>query len=176
MYFVALRLLLSDQAATDPVSALYLVHILKLQIPHDIEVIMRLIIRILTPLVLLLSMLSFAGGATAAPAIVTPHTETFAAVVNECNGGFDHVGLSGTMTFVENQLPNGSSVVHVTIKAQGVSSDGNEYQLIWTGKAKQDTSFEDRVMLVSKGSLPNQTVIVRYDPDTGFSSEAVCTG
>lgn len=136
---------------------------------------MRLIIRILTPLVLLLSMLSFAGGAAAAPAIVTPHTETFAAVVNECNG-FDHVGLAGTMTFVEVQLPNGSSVVNVIIKAQGVSSGGNEYELIWTGHAKQDTSFVDRIMLISKGSLPNQTLIFSYDPDTGVSTEAVCRG
>src|SRR4051812_26971579 len=87
---------------------------------------MRVIIRILTPLALLLAFLVPAGAATAAPAD-SERTETIFGTVNLCNG--EQVTLEGTFHTVLKVQKDGSFIRHGNVHVQGVGNQGNEYVL-----------------------------------------------
>ncbi|WP_427007080.1 hypothetical protein [Pseudarthrobacter sp. H2] len=67
-----------------------------------------------------------AGGATAAPA-ESNRTEIFTSAFNSCNG--ESVVLVGTYDVVNKEQQDGSFFQYITIHAQGVGDQGNEYIL-----------------------------------------------
>lgn len=138
---------------------------------------MRSTLRLLAPLVLLLAMLLPAGGASAAPAQVERSVQ-FSGVFSNCNG--EAVGVLGTIHLVIKEQKDGSFLSNGKVSGKAVASSGNEYvlNLISQGRGESvdDVSFEDRALLISRGSAPNELIIFRFDPDTGGTIEFECRG
>lgn len=138
---------------------------------------MRVIIRIPALLALLLAFLVPAGAATAAPA-TSEHFETFIFSVNDCNGEPGEViEGKGTVHRVIKWQDDESFVIHLNIHAKGIGERGNEYVLNGKTTLSNDaSSFRDRMLLVSKGSAPNQVVVITIDPNGNYVFEEDCKG
>lgn len=135
---------------------------------------MRLATRIFAPLVLLLAVLLPAGTATAAPA-QSERTEQILAHVNMCTGEF--VVLEGTIHIVSKEEPGGTTFFQITTNAQGVGDQGNEYVFNDSFHVRQVSTHlrvDERHRLISKGSAPNQVLIIHLDSDSGSTFEIDC--
>lgn len=129
---------------------------------------MRLITRILAPLVLVLAMLLPSAAANAAATITRDrnHVET---QVNTCNG--ETVALEGWY-----QLTGMPGRVLLTMHLEGVGSDGNEYVYI-EQLQDIDPTIDDRRLLISTGSAPNQYFTIHFDFETEeFTATLECLG
>jgi hypothetical protein len=140
---------------------------------------MRLIIRLLTPLVLLLAMLLPAGGAIAAPA-ESVRTEDIWAAVNGCNTE-EFIVLEGTVQIVSQVREDGSALTYVTYQMNGVGDQGNRYvlNLTFMVRFRSSTGYysaDQSLRLVSEGSAPNQWLIVHFDSDDVSTFEIDCRG
>ena len=143
---------------------------------------MRRILRYLAPALLGLALLMPAGLASAAPPRVD-RTIDIRQIVNTCNG--ETVELVGTVHYVIQPNPDGTTTWLVQIHSEGVGDQGNEYVFNFQRQSVFDASggFElkgtARAVLVSKGSAPNQNVTFIFD-FTGetpvFDLEENCTG
>lgn len=143
--------------------------------PDDREVIMRTIIRIFAPVVLFLAMLLPSGGAVAAPA-ETERQDTFAVYFNTCNGDF--VEVTGKFHIVSKQQKDGTFLQHAIIHGQGVGTQG-EYVLNYKTNYRSefpDFSFQERTALISKGSAPNQVILVHVTEDGLVQFDTECRG
>ena len=139
---------------------------------------MRSIIRLLSPLVLLLALLLPAGGAIAAPAESVRTEEVFASV-NMCTGEF--VALEGTVQIVSQVRADGSDHTYVMYQMKGVGDQGNRYVFGVTLQVRFNSSTghftADQIQrLVSVGSAPNQWIIIHFDSNTGSTFDAQCRG
>lgn len=136
---------------------------------------MRFVIRILTPVLFLLAMLLPAGGAAAAPG-QTGHGEAVVFAFNTCAG--DSVVANGFANSVFVVHRDGSVFVHYTINATAVS--GNEYVLnaqeIIKVSDSGGYSQDDRFLMVSKGSAPNEWLLIHFDSVTGVTVTSECRG
>jgi hypothetical protein len=135
---------------------------------------MRLIIRILTPLALLLAFLVPAGAATAAPAESTRTFSVFTPT-NVCNG--ESTVVQGTLHVVTKS----GEIVQSSFHGTGVGSQGNEYILnfhLTDRTSHSGTTFTfNKIVLVSKGSAPNLLSDIRVNPQTGeFTVIVKCNG
>lgn len=138
---------------------------------------MRLTNRFLAPSVLLLAMLLPAGSAIADPAIVERAEQT-SEVVSNCNGEIFQV--RGTVHIVTKEQKDGSFLNNGTFRGTVTSDSGTEYILNVVAKGRgesvDDVSFEQRSLLISKGSAPNELITARFSPETGGSIEFECRG
>jgi hypothetical protein len=136
---------------------------------------MRLVIRLLTPLLLLFAMLIPAGGATAAPAR-SERTETVQFSFNMCNGG-EFVVMQADIHVVSKEEPGGTTFFQFKIHGQGIGDQGNEYVFNDTFHVRQSPQNGFRVdelqRLISKGSETNQFLIAHVR-DSGSSFEVDC--
>jgi hypothetical protein len=140
---------------------------------------MRLVFRFLAPLALLLAFLAPAGTATAYPADSGRYTTTdFDFDVNTCNG--ESVEVKGTAHMVTKMQKDLTLLGHFNLRARGVGSQGNEYVMNWNEKgqfeANGDFSFAQRFLAISKGSGPNQAVLVHFDSHGEPTFEVDCRG
>jgi hypothetical protein len=138
---------------------------------------MRLLVRLLTPVALLFAMLLPAGGATADPAF-TQRSFGGEFHVNLCNGellagfGFGHS--------TEKLQNDGTFFIQAIFHGQGVGDQGNEYVInqvvhqVTSPTSELALSF--RTLLISKGSAPDEVLIITVDPDGNFSVETDCKG
>lgn len=140
---------------------------------------MRFLSRFFAPIFLLLAMFLPAGGANAAPA-QTERTEHVHAMVNDCAGDGVTIQLEGTMHVVSKEQKDGSFFANAKIFGKGVSSTGTEYVLNLRsqvrGESLDNFSFEDRTLLISKGSAPNELILFHFDTDTGITVTVECRG
>ena len=142
---------------------------------------MRLIIRILAPIVLVLGAIGTAGGAAAAPAVIerTPH---FVGVFNLCNGG-ELVWIDGTIKTVTITQKDGSTLTNLTYHADGTDgTQGNDYianEKIQIRDASDHYSLDIHTLFISKGSAPNQKITHRLDitpEDIKVTDKTECRG
>jgi hypothetical protein len=133
---------------------------------------MRAFIRILAPLALLLTLFVPAGAASAAPA-TSERTEVFMEAFNNCNGEYIAT-VEGTQHIVEKVQKDGSTITHVNFNGQGTGTQGNEYVFNLNTKFGPFDSVQ-RGKLVSKGSEPNQWILIRFK-DGRFTFELDCRG
>jgi hypothetical protein len=139
------------------------------------ENIMRLVIRILTPVLFLLAMLLPAGGAVASPP--ASHGGAIVYSFSTCNG--ELIVGEGFAASVFKTQQDGSVLVHYTIHATAVGNN-NEYVLNLDEfdqlSASGDYSSDFRVLMVSKGSAPNEWLLIHFDPVTGVTVTSDCRG
>jgi hypothetical protein len=139
----------------------------------DREVVMRSIFRILVALALALAIPLFSAGvASARPPDV--FEEAVRTDVNLCNG--EVVPLVGVFRVVTNEHKDGSFVQVSTYHATGVGSQGNEYVLNISSVNKAGVGQVQRELLVSKGSAPNQLLVITLPASGGIIIEADCRG
>lgn len=138
---------------------------------------MRVITRLLTPLVLLLAMLLPAGGATADPA-QTERTETVLAHFNMCNEG-EFVVLEVDIHVVSKQEPGGTTFYRFNFHGRGVGSEGNKYVFNDTFHVRQSPQngfrVDERHRLISNGSETNQ-FLISHTSERGSTFEVDCRG
>lgn len=132
---------------------------------------MRFLTRILAPLTLFLAILLSAGGALADPPV---RGEEFSTDINTCNG--EVVALEGRFQFFTIEQKDGSFIQHLTLHAQGVGDQGNEYVLNVVEHNTSDDGLVQRRLLVSKGSAPNQWLLITLPPTGGIFIESDCRG
>lgn len=138
---------------------------------------MRLFIQILTALAFALAMALPGGGAVAAPAVVERTEDFTTAAFDSCSGQF--VTLSGTFHVVTKQNADGSSTQRVAFNATGTGEDGTEYVLNETQTTQTvgtDVVLDDRNVLVSRGSAPNQRALVHIAASGEVTARIACTG
>ena len=140
---------------------------------------MRSLIRFLALVALLLAFLAPAGTAAAYTAESRRFTTTtFDFDLNTCNG--ELVEVKGTAHIVTKMQKDLTLFGHFNLRARGVGSEGNEYVMNWNEKgrfeADGDFSLAQRFLVISKGSAPDQTVIVHVDSYGGYSFEVDCRG
>lgn len=134
---------------------------------------MRLVIRVLAPLVLLLTMLLPATGATAAPAVIQRDKE-ITTDVNACNG--ETILVHAKFQFVTIALNNGQAIQHLSYHGTGIGDQGNEYVLNVSEHVRtSESELIQRRVLVSKGSAPNQHILIILVGDDVFI-ESDCRG
>jgi hypothetical protein len=144
---------------------------------NDMEVIMRLLIRLFTALAFALALTLPGGGAVAAPAVVERTEDFTTAAFDSCSGQF--VTLTGTFHVVTKQNADGSSTQRVTFNARGTGEDGTEYLLNETQTTQtvgSDVVLDDHNVLVSGGAAPNQMARVHIDAAGEVTAEIRCAG
>ena len=138
---------------------------------------MRSLMRILTSMIFLAAMILLpAGGAAAAPPASRGGTVVFA--FSNCNS--EIITGEGLYTSVFKEQRNGSVFVHYTIHATAIGTNNNEYVLNLDENdrlsASGDFTSDFRVLMISKGSAPNEDLLVHFDADTGVTVTSACRG
>lgn len=138
---------------------------------------MRIITRILAPLAFIFAMLLPTSTATAAPAEVV-HEDTFIGAFNSCNG--ELISGEGFFHSVFKLQKDGGYIAHFKVHGQGIGDQGNEYVINYTSKSRvqdfNNYSFDDRLLVVSKGSAPNFWAKFHVDSQGNFTIEEDCRG
>jgi len=133
---------------------------------------------LLTPIV---AVVMFAGASSAAAEVTFNTRQTVEEFrTNSCNGQF--IVLSGWLHAVNYLNKDGSSDLYVNEHVIGVAEDGTQYVLNGQRKihnAIQPPSgvFDVRTVLVSKGSAPNEHVVLKFPfPEGEIEIETECHG
>lgn len=141
---------------------------------------MRLVTRVLAPLIFLPALLLPGNAASAAPAEIEHGQESFIFETNDCNG--EQVVLEGTFHVTWKPQRDGGVNVLMALHAQGKDTQGNLYVLSHTFRGHGDTSYTQKATtaLVSKGSAPNKLAKLHFSftpADTEvYDFEIVCRG
>lgn len=140
---------------------------------------MRLITRLLAPLILFFTMFLPSGVASADPAeVIGGGTSSFG--FNYCNG---EGVIEGEATFiiVSKEQKDGTFLQFQTVYGTAVGSQGNQYVFHYTTQGKfsfpdPSYSFSEHHVLVSKGSEPNVDIVVLHTQDGLIRFDIVCRG
>jgi hypothetical protein len=139
----------------------------------------KLIARCVAVLITFMALLVVPLAAPASAAVV--FNERFDLAIfsfNTCNGEF--VELTGFVHVVVKEKKGGTVTVHANAHGQGVGDRGNEYVLNLQEKDSFSTNeahFRYREVLISKGSAPNQHVLLTVDfPPGNVNFDVDCRG
>ncbi|RNL57261.1 hypothetical protein [Arthrobacter oryzae] len=125
------------------------------------------------------SMIVPAGHAAAAPAEVS-HNQAVGGFFNTCNDEF--ITFTGTARTIDKPNADGSVKTSFNIHGKGTGSLGNEYVvhynlLLVRASTGHLTLDDEKAILVSKGSAPNQSVLFHFSSDSPeIIFEIVCRG